>query len=1304
MARLVVNGEFVGPGERATAAYLEANLPNPWVVVCNKVIPSAQSSREIDFVVVGIYTIFAIEEKHWSGVLRGNEQRWWPADGGPTMGSPLNQIHQAQQRLRSFLEREIDGLSDVVGPHAFIQQRVILSHPQIRTQIEDPRASERLIRLDGCEEDLISADDRRAGANSIAPVRDALVQRLEAMPDREAIPSVVGDYEVLEVLGRSHRVLSLHARHVSGSERVLKLVEKPVTALASHATAFETATMREWDALQILSGSGVAPQMDPFFSWSDGDFWVFPIHLLPGLSLRADVVSNGVPTTAQAIRTSEAAFEALAKVHEQDVVHRSLTPDSVHVLASGSVAFSGFQIARLEGSESVFEFADQIEEPNAYRAPECMADVSLASRASDVYSLAASLWSWIVGDEIGEGTGSIIESRPDLEVPAAEVLSGVISSCMDPQRDARPSATVAARELGSGEAASRTTIPVPGEFEVGELIEQRFEVIRPLGSGATAVTYLVEDQVIGSRFVIKALRNPRLAPLVVNEFRMLADVAHPSLVRVFEVYPSEDQFLLKLEYVEGLSLRDLAGRYIWNAEAVVGVGAQIADVLAYLVSRDPNLTHRDVSPANILVPEDSALPAKLIDFGFATLESEAKSAVGTPLYRAPEADGGAWSPACDVYSLAAVLATLLTGRPPFDLEDGVPIKDRVSTASDYVGAPPSCVGLLSVLLKQLAPDPADRYQSAPAFRTALEEALTIDVRIAPTGERLANSTVDDVRRLFRNTRLGNADNRGLDTPFARETYVPTALDENLLPSVLDGTFRLVILSGNPGDGKTAFLQRIMGSLEEEGGSILSQDEAGWRVQLGDRTFAAVFDASESHGDLSADDLIHDLLEPMSAEGEASSYTALLAANDGRLITFFDKNGRDRYPGIWGELQPQLLQGAPSSGDVLLIDLKRRALSDGTPNSLFDRLLNELVAPERWSVCQGCEARFECPILMNAKSLSHTDGIGTIRARFRDMLLAIHLRREQRPTVRDLRSAFAFVLTHDLGCEDIHAERDEDLIPSAQLDRLYHNSAFSGGGSPDLVLDEWARLDPADHSRPALDRFLYFNRRPSQLHQLSKAFADVEGRLPMPGLSTVTDGAEWLRGVRRRYFFEGSPIEPRAGGDPLPDPTTLLPYRHLEEFLTALIEPSDTALSALLRGISVADGVPLAALSDGLRLSTGDPRSEVAVIKSYNTELFELLQAAPQQRYVESLSDSLILRRKKGFPTLQIDLDLFEFLLRSADGQLPGALEQRALVEDITAFRNQLLAEPSQEVLILEAGRRLHQVNVEAAELILGGQG
>ena len=317
-----------------------------------------------------------------------------------------------------------------------------------------------------------------------------------------------------------------------------------------------------------------------------------------------------------------------------------------------------------------------------------------------------------------------------------------------------------------------------------------------------------------------------------------------------------------------------------------------------------------------------------------------------------------------------------------------------------------------------------------------------------------------------------------------------------------------------------------------------------------------------------------------------------------------------------------------------------------------------------------------------------------------MLLAIHLRRERRPTIRDVRSALAFLITHDLSCAEIHAERKDGHVPSARLDRLYHNAAFDGSGGPDLVLDEWTTLDPARTPSPALDRFFYFHRSPSQVHVMSRTFLSSPERALMPGLSSDGNDSRWLQSIRRRFLFEGIAIEPRPGAGELPQPKSLFPYRHFETFIDVLSQDTDRVLTSLLVGASVADGVPLAACWAGLALRTGEPRSDIVVIKRFARELFELGRPSPPRNFVESVSDRLIVRHTDGSPVLQLGLDLFEFLMRSSEGLLPGALEQTAFVEDITTFRNQLLAQPSTQVTILEVGRLLHQVALDGSKIVL----
>ena len=71
----------------------------------------------------------------------------------------------------------------------------------------------------------------------------------------------------------------------------------------------------------------------------------------------------------------------------------------------------------------------------------------------------------------------------------------------------------------------------------------------------------------------------------------------------------------------------------------------------------------------------------------------------------------------------------------------------------------------------------------------------------------------------------------------------------------------------------------------------------------------------------------------------------------------------------------------------------------------------------------------------------------------------------------------------------------------------------------------------------------------------------------------------------------------------------------------------------------------------------------------------------------------------GSPRLIVGLDLFEYLCRACDGLIAGSEEQRALIEDLGIFKNQLLTRPTQEVLILEAGHKTHQISIQDGRII-----
>jgi len=270
-----------------------------------------------------------------------------------------------------------------------------------------------------------------------------------------------------------------------------------------------------------------------------------------------------------------------------------------------------------------------------------------------------------------------------------------------------------------------------------QLLNGRYRVLRPLGTGGMASVYLAEDLRLGRRVAVKILHeqfasDPSFVARFEGEGRMAAALSHPNIVQIYDVGHDNDRRYIVMEYVEGETLKDTVARQ--GALPVPRALAVIGGVLSALeFAHAHNLIHRDIKAQNILLTRDGAV--KVTDFGIArevgggaapTLTATGMI-IGTAQYFSPEqAQGRPATAQSDVYSAGVVLYEMLTGRLPFEGDNpfavamqqinGVPPRPTRLNAA----IPPA---VEAVVLRALAKDPAARFASARDMKAAVDGAL-----------------------------------------------------------------------------------------------------------------------------------------------------------------------------------------------------------------------------------------------------------------------------------------------------------------------------------------------------------------------------------------------------------------------------------------------------------------------------------------------------------------------------------------------------------------------------------------------------
>jgi eukaryotic-like serine/threonine-protein kinase len=269
------------------------------------------------------------------------------------------------------------------------------------------------------------------------------------------------------------------------------------------------------------------------------------------------------------------------------------------------------------------------------------------------------------------------------------------------------------------------------EVSEGSIVDNRYRVLRRIGSGGMADVWLAEDTHLQRQVALKILhrrflQDPEFVGRFQREAEHAAGLTHPNIVAVYDRGSEGGVNYIAMRYVEGPTLKELIDRGLSPDQSV----ALVRQVLegARFAHRN-GIVHRDLKPQNVIV--DSEGKAVVTDFGIARAGvseiTQTGSVMGTPQYLSPEqAQGFEVTPVSDLYSIGVILYEALTGRVPFEADSAVAIAmkqvaetpQRPSSINQQVSP-----ALDAVVMRALEKEPGQRFQSADAFIAALDAAL-----------------------------------------------------------------------------------------------------------------------------------------------------------------------------------------------------------------------------------------------------------------------------------------------------------------------------------------------------------------------------------------------------------------------------------------------------------------------------------------------------------------------------------------------------------------------------------------------------
>ena len=444
---------------------------------------------------------------------------------------------------------------------------------------------------------------------------------------------------------------------------------------------------------------------------------------ISGETLGARLGRAGADDVPAVLRVLREIGSTLTYLHDAGSVHGALSIHNVLTSPMGRLWLIGWQWAVPLASIP----ADLSPNVTAMPLPPEWGDRWLPTMASDQWQLAALCFTALTGEAPPrDDIPPLALVRPDVPPHVAVVLDKALQ-VQPGQRYPSVAAMVRAMDRVVG---SRTLLTLSGESlaasrESPEVrlrwaLADDYEVISPLGAGSFGSVWRVRDLSLGREVALKLLhphiaRDERAVGRFRREARLAAQLAHPSIVPIYDWDSRGDVSWYTMELAESGSVADLVARS--GARPLAEVAPQIDEVLGGLAAAHAiGIVHRDLKPENILI--DRYRRWRIADFGIANpVGEELTGASGTPAFSPPEQLLGEPQEAtADCFSLAAIVAFVLGGAPPFGEADSNTILAReLSGELDVSNYAPE-IGVW--LQRGLASDPVSRFADATSMQEA----------------------------------------------------------------------------------------------------------------------------------------------------------------------------------------------------------------------------------------------------------------------------------------------------------------------------------------------------------------------------------------------------------------------------------------------------------------------------------------------------------------------------------------------------------------------------------------------------------